>query len=143
MGAIDLAGEDPIAPNEGTAACWSGHVKSWHEQTDVPVHAVRYEDLRTNPEREFAAALAFVGCPTTMEEITRVVGRTGFAELQRQERENGFREHKSLTSFFFRSGRTGAWRKVLTVDQVGSIEAAHRPIMEKLGYQPFSQERKA
>ena len=30
---------------------WSGHVTSWLDQTDVPVHTVRYEDLTAAPTK--------------------------------------------------------------------------------------------
>ena len=36
---------------------WSGHVRSWLDQTNVPVHLVRYEDLIAEPVARFGAAL--------------------------------------------------------------------------------------
>ena len=36
---------------------WSGHVRSWRDQEETPVHMVRYEDLLTDTEREFRTAL--------------------------------------------------------------------------------------
>jgi hypothetical protein len=38
---------------------WSGHILSWLDQSDIPVHLVRYEDLRSNPVRVLRRALEF------------------------------------------------------------------------------------
>jgi aryl sulfotransferase len=113
---------------------WSGHVASWLDQTDTPVHLVRYEDMRADPVAAFTGALAFARRPATDEDIQRAVRHADFGELQRQESEKGFGERLSRTAPFFRSGEAGSWRRELTADQVGRIEAAHAPMMERLGY---------
>jgi aryl sulfotransferase len=114
---------------------WSGHVASWLDQTDVPVHLVRYEDLAAAPADCFAAALRFVGRSATPAEIERAVRHADFAELQRQESEKGFRERLSRTAPFFRSGRAGGWRTALTEEQVNTIEECHGSVMARLGYE--------
>jgi aryl sulfotransferase len=113
---------------------WSGHVASWLDQTDTPVHLVRYEDMRAEPVVAFAAALAFAGRTATAEEVERAVRHADFDELRRQENEKGFGERMSRAAPFFRSGQAGAWRQDLAPDQVARIEAAHAPMMERLGY---------
>jgi aryl sulfotransferase len=112
---------------------WSGHVASWLDQRDIPVHLVRYEDLRADPARHFLAALAFAGRPATREEAERAVRLSDFDELQAQECEKGFRE-SSRGKPFFRKGAAGGWRDELTAEQVVRIEAAHAPMMARLGY---------
>ena len=114
---------------------WSGHAASWLDQTDTPVHLVRYEDLRADPAATFARALAFAERPATPEEIARAVRHADFAELQRQEREKGFSERLSTSAPFFRSGRAGGWREVLSAEQVRRLEEAHGPMMRRLGYE--------
>jgi len=37
---------------------------------------------------------------------------------------------------FFRRGEVGGWRDELTAEQVARIEAAHAPMMRRLGYEP-------
>ena len=113
---------------------WSGHVKSWLDQTDVPVHTVRYEDLTAAPAKCFGAALEFVGRSATQAEIERAVRHADFAELQRQESEKGFAEGSSRNVPFFRSGRAGGWRETLTAPQADAIEQCHGAVMARLGY---------
>ena len=115
-------------------AGWSGHVTSWLDQTEVPVHLVRYEDLLAAPARQFAAALAFAARPATEAEIERAVRYADFAELQRQENEKGFMERISRTTPFFRSGRAEGWREMLSAEQVTAIERCNGDVMTRLGY---------
>ncbi len=34
---------------------WSGHIASWLDQTDIPVHLIRYEDMQADPSAHSAA----------------------------------------------------------------------------------------
>lgn len=113
---------------------WSGHAASWLNQIDIPVHLVRYEDLVVAPAVHFGGALAFAGRSTEPAQIERAITHADFAELQRQETEKGFAERMSRTAPFFRSGQVGGWRDKLIAEQIASIEEAHAPIMERLGY---------
>ncbi len=113
---------------------WSGHVSSWLEQEDLPVHCLRYEDLKAAPVARFAAALDFTGRAVSLTEIERAVRHADFVELQRQERENGFGERMSRSALFFRSGRSGGWREVLTPAQIVAITDRHGDVMARLGY---------
>lgn len=118
---------------------WSGHVSSWLDQTDIPVHLIRYEDLRADTLGSFRRALDFAGWPASDVDIGRAANYADFSELQRQEEENGFRETPLRPGgLFFRRGATGGWRDELTAEQVARIEAAHAPMMRRLGYEPAS-----
>lgn len=114
---------------------WSGHVNSWTGQRDLPVHVLRYEDLRADPVGTFGAAVAFLGIDVPLAAVERAVRCSDFAELQRQERLAGFdeRSRRSLVPFF-RAGRAGAWTEVLTPAQQEAIVAAHQPVMARFGY---------
>jgi hypothetical protein len=114
---------------------WSGHAASWLDQADTPVHLVRYEDLRADPAGAFVAALQFTRTPATTEEISCAIRHSDFGELQRQEAEKGFAERMSRTAPFFRSGQVGGWRDALSAEQTLRVEAAHAPMMRRLGYQ--------
>ncbi len=115
---------------------WSGHVRSWLEQTDIPVHLIRYEDMQANIEQVFRRALAFAGRIASDEQIQRAVTFANFDELQRQESQTGFGEApRSLGGPFFRRGQSGSWRDELTPEQVDTIETAHAVMMQRLGYQ--------
>jgi aryl sulfotransferase len=115
---------------------WSGHLSSWLDQTDIPVHLVRYEDMQADTKAIFRAALDFAGRPTTDENIARAVAYADFAELRRQEQDKGFAETpRRPGGLFFRRGEVGAWRDELTPEQVARLEAAHAPMMRRLGYE--------
>lgn len=114
---------------------WSGHVDSWTGQRDLPVHVLRYEDLRTDPVGTFGAAVAFLGLDLPSAAMELAVHRSDFTGLQRQERQAGFMERWSnSTAPFFRSGRAGIWKEALTPAQQQAIVAAHRPVMARFGY---------
>ena len=71
---------------------WSGHVESWLDQRDVPIHLVRYEDLQEKTVETFARALDRAHYPATAEQIHMAVELASFSRLQHQEREKGFGE---------------------------------------------------
>jgi aryl sulfotransferase len=114
---------------------WSGHVASWLDQQDIPVHLVRYEDLKRDTVGTLLAAMRFVGFPVTPGAAVRAVSLTAFGDLRDQERELGFGEAPRNGNVFFRRGEAGAWRDELTVEQVVSIESAHGMTMARLGYE--------
>jgi hypothetical protein len=115
---------------------WSGHIASWLDQADIPVHLIRYEDMQDDTAAIFRAALAFAGRPATEDEIARAVAYADFAELRRQEQDRGFSETpRRPGGLFFRRGEAGAWREELTPEQAAQIEAAHAPMMRRLGYE--------
>lgn len=115
---------------------WSGYVDSWLRQTDIPVHLIRYEDMQADTEAVFRRALDFAGRPANDEQIRRAVAFARFDELRRQEQDNGFREapRSHAGEQFFRRGVAGGWRDELGAEQIARIEAAHAPMMQKLGY---------
>jgi hypothetical protein len=115
--------------------CWTGHVSSWLDQTDLPIHTLRYEDLLADPIACFSAALRFAERPATPAEIERAMYNAEFTKLQRQEEEKGFAERMSRTAPFFRSGGAGGWRDKLTAEQIARIEGMHAPMMQRLGYE--------
>lgn len=116
---------------------WSGYVASWLDQTDIPVHLIRYEDMKADTFGVFSRALAFAGREATEEEMRRAVTFADFAQLQEQERDKGFREapRPHPGGRFFRRGVAGGWRDELTAAQVALIETEHAPMMRRLGYE--------
>ena len=120
-----------------TLLSWSAHIRSWLDQTDVPVHLVRYEDLKADTVTTFQAAMRFAGHEMERGVVEQAVAATDFAHLQAQERERGFLESKPNRKHnrpFFRQGRVDGWREELSADQVARIEADHGEVMRRLGY---------
>ena len=116
---------------------WSGHVASWLDQADIPVLLVRYEDMQADAAGELRRVLDFAGRAAGEDEIARAVAFANFAQLRQQEQEKGFREapRPHAGGSFFRRGEAGAWREELNAEQVARIEAAHAPMMRRLGYE--------
>jgi hypothetical protein len=113
---------------------WSDHVESWLDQRDVPVHLVRYEDLRVDTAAFFRDAMRFAGRDISAAEAERAAKLADFRELQEQERAQGFRERPRSSRVFFRRGEAQAWRDELSSAQIARIEAAHGRVMRRLGY---------
>jgi len=115
---------------------WSGHVASWTATPSPTLHVVRYEDMLANPQKSFAAVVKFLGIEAPRQRIEKAIRLSSFTVLKEQERRQGFRERPSAMEAFFREGKAGQWKKVLTKEQVAAIVAAHREQMARFGYVP-------
>jgi len=113
---------------------WSGHARSWLDQRELAVYAVRYEDLLADPEAAFGAVLRFAGLDVDPERVARAVEHSRLDRLRAQEERSGFHEKPPTARFFFRVGRAGAWRESLSQQQVHAVVNAHAPLMERFGY---------
>ena len=108
---------------------------SWLDQTDLPVHLVRYEELQTDAAAALRAGLAFAGIEASPEDASLAASSSGFDALRRQELERGFREAPlRAREGFFRRGVSGGWKDELTAEQAARIEREHLSMMERLGY---------
>ena len=113
---------------------WSGHVASWLDQEELPVHVARYEDLLADPTALFGAVVRFADLDLDDARLARAIGHSAFFHLSAQEAECGFWEKQPTAPSFFRSGVAGSWRSALTLRQVRALVDAHGPVMERLGY---------
>jgi hypothetical protein len=115
---------------------WSEHVASWLGLNQRPVHILRYEDLIANPLRPLAQLARFLGLEAKDDQLKAAIAKSSFAEMSRQEAENGFLERPPTAKLFFREGRAGQWRDVLTPTQIAEIIRTHGPMMQRFGYLP-------
>jgi hypothetical protein len=114
---------------------WSGHVRSWLDRSGLPCHLVHYEDLHRDPERVLLEVVRFCGLPDEPRRVRKAIAFSDFAELRRQEQENGFRERLRVTpGGFFRRGVVGGWRDELPAGLVARLVQAHRETMHRFGY---------
>jgi hypothetical protein len=113
---------------------WSQNVASWMGMTARPVHLIRYEDMLANPGRTFAILARFLRLTPSEEQLKRAIEKSSFTELSRQEKEGGFNERPPTAQKFFREGRAGQWREVLTEKQIQDICGTHAPVMQRCGY---------
>lgn len=113
---------------------WSVHVRSWVDTRDFPVHAMRFEDMKSAPHDTFAAMLDFMGVPVEDERLDRAVRFSSFREMQRQESETPFRERPKNTERFFHSGESGQWKTALSPGDAEALRRDHGDVMARFGY---------
>lgn len=117
---------------------WAGYHLGWLDQADIPLHVVRYEDLRADTAGVLREALAFAGITVSRADCEQAARFADFDALKQQESERGFREapRANPAGKFFRRGIAGGWRDELTAEQVARIEADQAVMMARLGYEP-------
>lgn len=113
---------------------WSNHYLSWIGQKEFPVLVIRYEDMKLSPFETFAKAVKFSGLSHSDDEIREAIRKSSFSELQKQEKERGFKEKSPDSQSFFRKGKIGSWKEELTEELVEKIRQDHREVMGRLGY---------
>ena len=113
---------------------WSGHVKSWVDNSGLPVLVLRYEDMSAHPSETFTKAAVFIGLSPSSQEVETALEHCSFARLKQQEEEKGFSEKSARSASFFRKGAVGDWHDMLTRGQVERIVKAHSEIMNRFGY---------
>jgi hypothetical protein len=113
---------------------WSGHAASWLDESGLPVHLVRYEDLIASPLSAFGAVANFLGLRADAAAVEAAVHHSRFEELRSQEERTGFVLAPPTGHPFFRKGVVGGWREALTEEQRLRIEEAHSTVMQRLGY---------
>lgn len=116
-----------------TLLTWSEHVRSWLD-SGLNCHVARYEDMLANPFETFGAIVRFVNMPFEPQRVQRAVEFSRFEELQAQEQKTYFRERPSRAPNFFRQGKAGAWRDILSAEQVAALVQAHGDVMRQFGY---------
>ena len=96
------------------------------------------------PELATRVIAPFIAGSIAYETLTKIChdAYAAFDHLRSQEEARGFAEwrDKGDGRRFFRRGESGGWRRELTCEQVGRIEAAHRPMMQRLGYRMQDEE---
>ena len=113
---------------------WSGHVSSWLDQTELPLHVARYEDLLEDSLAGFGAIVRFAGLDRDGARLARAVARAAFPRLRAEEEAFGFIDKQPTAPSFFRAGVAGSWRSALSARQVRALVDTHGTVMERLGY---------
>jgi hypothetical protein len=91
--------------------------------------------MKLAPLKAFGALIEFLGLPKEMDRLKRAVRFSDFDELKRQEQSTRFVESRpDGKTPFFRDGRSGQWREVLTEAQINRLVEAHRPTLIAMGY---------
>lgn len=117
---------------------WSQHVFSWTCNPHRALHVMRYEDILDDPRRSFAALARHLLLNPTRSQVRRAVEWSSFERLRAQENSKGFRERPpNADGNFFREGRAGQWKELLTPVQIDRIVRDHGEQMQRFGYLPL------
>ena len=113
---------------------WSGHVKSWVDDSGLPVLMLKYEDMLADTFGEFRKAVIFAGLKKSDEKIRSAIKASELEKLAAMEKEEGFNEKPLGMEAFFREGRSDSWKKHLNQEEKEALVNAQRTFMERFGY---------
>ena len=140
----EKAAEAICHPNNGLAAdrrgvgqllcSWGEHVACWTHSGPYPLLVLRYEDLLSQPEQEFARVIEHLGLQVDNERLRRSIQHSSFDQLQQQEKQQGFIERRKGGDMFFGRGQSGIWRDELSPELVKYIRQRNKRMMKKYGY---------
>jgi len=117
---------------------WSQHVESWTRKPHPAIYVMRYEDMLVEPNRIFGGLARHLLLGAMPDQVAEAVGRSSFEKLKSQEEDTGFQEKSEKAERFFREGRSGQWKEVLSPMQVERIVNDHGEQMSRFGYLPLS-----
>jgi hypothetical protein len=118
---------------------WSQSVLSWTRQSHPAIYVMRYEDMLANPARTFGGLVRHLRLEATSEQVEDAIERSSFKRLRAQEDKEGFREKPKAAERFFREGRAGQWKDVLTRPQIERIIRDHGEQMARFDYLPCNR----
>ena len=113
---------------------WKNHVNSWRNQSLIPVHIVRYEDMLLSPVETFGSIVRFLELEFDEERLVRAIHNSDFKNLQRMEQEKGFDERMQKCQQFFWKGEIGNYRNFLSEEQIQRIVRYNHDVMKEFGY---------
>jgi aryl sulfotransferase len=113
---------------------WSGHIASWIDESGLDPVVIRYEDMLADPADALRRMAARIGWDASDEAVAGAVEATRFERLAGLERRHGFVERSDKAQAFFRSGKAGGWRDVLSPEQGARIERDQGEMMARFGY---------
>lgn len=113
---------------------WEMHVSSWINQKNIPIHVIRYEDMKENPFTTFKEAVVQMQLNYDDKLIQKAINSCDFDKLKQQEVNKGFVEKETTSSAFFFKGESGRWKKELTNEQIKNIMTVNESMMKRFGY---------
>jgi len=138
---VDICTHDKVLPGtEGKkladyVGSWTQNVRTWTQAPGLKCHVMRYEDMVARPGPTFRGLVKFLELPIIPKRVQKAIRFTSLDVLAKQEDTERFNEARpDARSKFFRKGRVGGWREILTEDQVARIVETHREYMQRFGY---------
>jgi hypothetical protein len=93
--------------------------------------------MHEQPIKTFGGIARFLGLKVPRDRLEKALRLSSFRVLQEQEKRHGFIERSASAQRFFRAGKAGQWRQVLTKGQIEAVAAAHGEQMTRFGYWPL------
>ena len=115
---------------------WTQNVLSWTHKAHQAIYVMRYEDLLTEADKTFGGLAHHLLFAPTPAQLADAIERSSFDKLRAQEESAGFLERPKHADYFFREGRAGQWKEILTPQQVDRIVKDHGEQMARFGYLP-------
>ena len=113
---------------------WSNHYYSWFKIENLSPLCLRYEDMIQNPVKSFGKLTKFLGLPKDTPRLKRAIRHSSFQVVSQQETKKGFAEQSRAGHKFFRQGKVGSYRRVLSDDQIAKVIDNHGELMVEMGY---------
>ena len=113
---------------------WSNHYYSWFSVENLSPLCLRYEDMIQNPVKSFGKLTKFLGLPKDTPRLKRAIRNSSFQVVSQQETRSGFAEQSRAGHKFFRQGKVGSYRRVLSGDQIAKVIDNHGELMVEIGY---------
>ncbi len=113
---------------------WSDHVTSWTTAPGLRRYVMRYEDMARKPVETFGGMVKFLGLPKNPSRLKKAIRFSSFDVVSAQEQETGFKERSKNLERFFRKGKVGDGRAVLTRAQIDKLIEHHGEVMREFGY---------
>ena len=115
---------------------WDQHVRSWADQTQLPVLIMRYEDMLSKGSETFTELATFLGLPNEAHLIDQALENTSIDRLKKLEEDvDGFAEKPAGCERFFRSGRTGEGAEQLSIEQRKRLAKGLSEAMKRFEYE--------
>ena len=115
---------------------WDQHVRSWADQTHLPVLIMRYEDMLSKGSETFTKLATFLGLPNDSHLIDQALENTSIDRLKKLEEDvDGFAEKPAGCERFFRSGRTGEGAEQLSIEQRKRLANGLSEAMNRFEYE--------
>ena len=139
---ISLGGDPGFAQlGYGT---WQSHIESWQQQTDFPVHTVRYEDLKSDTPAALRAILGFLSIEADDDAVEAAVRASAFDSMRALEIREKNAKSKSLFvgteqarqagTYFMNTGKTGQSLSDIDPDLQTAFENSFADPMKAHGY---------
>ena len=95
---------------------------------------MKYEDMLERPRIAFAKLAQHLLLAPTEKQLDDAIEQSSFKRLQAQEIEKGFSEKPKNSGKFFRAGKSGQWKDLLSQKQINRILDDHGEQMARYGY---------